>query len=116
MRVANAILTGFMLLACLFGCGRKSALEGKVIDGKGEPMSGVRVVAKKVQRAIGCGQLEVTTGSDGVFKFGKLCPATEYELIPYLGTNIKSRSLKTESAPGGLTKVLPQPLPILFVP
>jgi hypothetical protein len=114
MRVTTILLAGLLLIACLPGCGKKSALEGKVVDGKDQPMAGVRVVAKQLQT--GKGQFESTTGADGTFRFVKLVPATEYELIPYLDANIKSRSLKTMSALEGQTKILTNFLPLLFVP
>lgn len=114
MKITKIILIGFLLVACLCGCGQKSALEGKVIDGKAQPLAGVRVVAKQVKSDNG--QFEITTGADGVFKFEKLAAASEYELIPYLDANTKSRSIMAESAPAKQTKKLPQPLPILFIP
>jgi hypothetical protein len=76
-------------------------------------MAGMRIIAKQTQQSK---QLETTTGADGKFRFEKLNAASEYELIPYLDTTIKSRSLKTESAPKGQTKLLSQPLPVLFIP
>jgi len=63
-----------LVTACLLGCGKKSGLEGKVVDGKGKPMAGVKVVAKQVQPIKGYEQFESTTGSDGGFKFGRLFP------------------------------------------
>jgi hypothetical protein len=114
MRVTNVIITGLMLMACLLGCSKKSALEGKVVDGKDQPLAGVRVVAKQLQT--GKSQFEAATGADGIFRFKKLDPATDYELVPYLDANIKSRSLKTGSAPVGQTKIMTNLLPILFVP
>lgn len=113
MRAISVILAGFMLIAFLLGCGKKSVLEGKVIDGSNQPMAGVKVVAKPV---LNTKALESTTGTDGKFRFEKLNAVSEYELVPYLDTKTSSRSLKIESAPAGQTKILPQPLPILFVP
>jgi Protein of unknown function (DUF1566)/Carboxypeptidase regulatory-like domain len=114
MRVLRTILVGFMLVVFLIGCGKKSTLEGKVIDGTGKPMAGVRVVAKQVQQDKG--HAEITTGADGTFKLGKLSATTEYELIPYLDATIKGRSIKAESAPEGQTKKLPNPILVFFVP
>ncbi|MDD2734423.1 MAG: DUF1566 domain-containing protein [Desulfuromonadaceae bacterium] len=113
MCTTKVIVTGFMLTACLLGCSYNSALEGKVVDGKGQPMAGVKVIAKQIQKTT---PLEATTGADGKFRFEKLYAASEYELIPYLDATAKSRSLKIESAPKGKTMILPQPLLVLFVP
>jgi hypothetical protein len=33
----------------LYGCGKKAGLEGKLVDGKGQPLSGVKVIANQVQ-------------------------------------------------------------------
>jgi hypothetical protein len=110
----NAILIGFMLAASLCGCGKKSTLEGKVIDGTGKPMAGVRVVAKQAQQEKG--DAEITTGADGAFKLEKVSATTEYELIPYLDTVSKGRSIKVESAPEGKIKKLDNPILVFFAP
>jgi hypothetical protein len=114
MKKFNVIAMGFILVAAMFGCGKKSGLEGKVVDGKGKPMAGVKVVAKQVQPIKGYEQFESTTSSDGGFKFGKLFPTSTYELIAYSDGTIKNMSIKIESGPEGQTKILPNPLLIRF--
>ncbi len=113
MRVTSVIIAGLTVMTCLFGCGKKSALEGRIIDGTGQPMAGVRVIARQVQHTKA---LEAVTGADGKFRLEKLNPATEYELIPYLDTTTRSHSLKITSGTEGQTMTLPQPLAVLFVP
>jgi hypothetical protein len=110
----RTILAGCILIAFLFGCGKKSSLEGNVIDGTGKPMAGVRVVAKLMQQDKA--HSETTTGADGTFKLEKLSAATKYELIPYLDETSKGRSINAESAPAGQTKKLPNPILVFFVP
>jgi len=114
MRVLRTISIGIMLVAFLFGCSKKSTLEGIVTDVASKPMAGVRVVAKQVRQDKG--QAEITTGADGTFKFEQLSASTEYELIPYLDATSKGRSITAESAPAGQTKKLPNPILVFFTP
>jgi hypothetical protein len=67
----------------VFGCGKKSGLEGKVVDEKGAPVANVKIIAKQVQPIKGYEQFEATTGSDGSFSFKKLFPTSEYILFPW---------------------------------
>ena len=77
--VVLCVLMGFLA----FGCGKKSGLEGKVVDGKGQPVANVKIIAKQVQPIKGYQQFETTTNSDGTFSFGKLFPTSEYILFPW---------------------------------
>lgn len=52
-----------------FGCGEKSGLEGKVLDGKGQPIAHVKIIAKQVQPIKGYERFEAMTGTDGSFSF-----------------------------------------------
>jgi len=65
------------------GCAKKSGLEGKVVDGKGQLIANVKVVAAQVQPIKGNEQFVATTGADGMFRFGKLFPTSEYALFPW---------------------------------
>lgn len=114
MKQMKTVLMGCMLLVSLAGCGEKSKLEGTVVDGKAQPLAGVRVVAKNVKS--GSEQYEATTAADGKFQFAKIDAASEYELIPYLGNKAKGRSFTFKTAPKGQTMILPQVLPVLFAP
>ncbi|MFZ3208808.1 MAG: DUF1566 domain-containing protein [Geobacteraceae bacterium] len=115
MKKIMAVVVGIMLITmALTGCGKKSALVGKVVDGKGNAMAGVKVVAKQVQPIKGYEQFEATTGSDGGFKFDKLFPTSAYELITYPDGTTKKLSIKTESGPEGQTKTLPEPITVRF--
>jgi hypothetical protein len=127
-----AVLALVSLLA--IGCGKKSGLEGKVVDGKGQPIANVKVVASQVQPIKGYEQFEATTGSDGTFRFGKLFPSSEYALFPwsddwanmpmmtvqydptnlrvqfYKGGWITDRKMTAQSGPEGETMILPAPM------
>jgi len=97
------------------GCGGKStSLEGKVVDGKGQPLANVKVAAKMSQPIKGYEQFETTTGADGSFKFTKLFPTSEYQLLLYSERGTEEKKIKTESGPEGQTKMLPEPAMIRF--
>ena len=87
-RVAQGVCLMAALALVVMGCGKESGLEGKVVDGKGNPISGLKIVAKQVQKQVqpvkGYEQFEATTGSDGSFKFNGLLAKSEYILMPGL--------------------------------
>ncbi|MBA4393750.1 MAG: hypothetical protein C0407_09385 [Desulfobacca sp.] len=108
--VAVCILAG---LLC-FGCAKKSGIEGKVLDGKGRPLSGLKLIVKQVQPVKGYEQFETTTGADGSFRFKGLFPASEYSLFPW-DSNWKTESkLTIYSDPEGQMRTLPSPMVIRF--
>lgn len=114
MGEAKRVLASILLMMTLTGCGNGSSLKGKVVDGKNSPLAGVKVVAMQLQPVKGYEQFETTTGSDGGFQFGKLFPNSAYELMIHAEGTIRKVSIKTESAPGGETKILPEPVVIRF--
>ncbi|MBC8427233.1 MAG: DUF1566 domain-containing protein [Deltaproteobacteria bacterium] len=97
-RFGLAVFIVLMVLS-VTGCGKKSGLEGKVVDGKGKPMANVKIIAKQVQPIKGYEQFEAVTGSDGVFHFKKLFPTSEYVLIPWFDdwSSAPQRTLKYEA-------------------
>ena len=98
-RFGLAVFIILMVLA-VTGCGKKSGLEGKVVDGKGKPMANVKIIAKQVQPIKGYEQFEATTGSDGAFSFKKLFPTSEYILFPWFDdwSSAPQRTLKYEAS------------------
>ncbi len=115
MRIIKSLATGFILMICLIGCGKKSALEGKVVDGKGQPVASIKIIAKQIQPIKGYEQFEATSSSDGGFKFGKLFPNSEYELVAHTDKYLTEPSrIKVESGPEGQTRLLPTPLELRF--
>jgi hypothetical protein len=105
-----------LIIAVVVGCGGKQAgIEGKVVDGKGQPMSGVKVIAKQIQPIKGYEQFETSTGSDGVFKFKGLFPASEYSILFSESDKWKiSAEVTFKSGPEGLTSMLPSPIMFRF--
>src|SRR3990172_7400972 len=115
-KISSWSLLVVFLMMFVYGCGGKStSLEGKVVDGKGQPLANVKVAAKMSQPFKGYEQFETTTGADGSFKFDKLFPTSEYQLIFYPERWKKEEKIKTESGPEGQTKLLPEPVMIRFL-
>ena len=112
-------LWSLLVLSLMFfmvGCGGKtSSLEGKIVDGKGQPLAKVKLIAKMSQPIKGYEQFETTTDSDGVFKFSKLLPNSEYQLIFFSEQWTSEQKLKIESSLKGQTKMLPEPVMIRFM-
>jgi len=105
----------FFLMMFVVGCGGKSAsLEGKVVDGKGQPLAKVKVTAKMSQPLKGYEQFETTTGFDGSFKFGKLFPASEYQLMFFSVRRGEEQEMNINSGPEGQTRMLPGPVTLRF--
>ena len=102
------------LVFYLFACSKESWLEGKLVDGKGQPLSGVNVIAKQVTPIKGYEQFEAITGYDGTFKFKNLYPLSQYELKPWSDKWTTETNLEVESAPQGETVRLPSPMTIRF--
>ncbi|MFH1935128.1 MAG: DUF1566 domain-containing protein [Pseudomonadota bacterium] len=97
-KVGLAFFIILMVLA-VAGCGKKSGLEGKVVDGKGKPVANLKIIAKQVKPIKGYEQFEVTTDSDGTFSFGKLFPTSEYIIFPWFDdwSSAPQRTLKYEA-------------------
>jgi len=83
MRRLSLVVFFILMVFAVSGCGKKSGLEGKVLDGKGKPIAHVKIIAKQVQPIKGYEQFEATTGADGSFSFKKLFPTSEYILFPW---------------------------------
>jgi hypothetical protein len=116
MRIKIMVIAAVLVLVFFVsGWGQATSLEGKVVDGKGQPLANVKVAAKMSQPIKGYEQFETTTGSDGAFKFGKFFPTSEYQLILYSERWTTERKIKTESGPEGQTKMLPEPVTIRFM-
>lgn len=111
MRVLAKILLVLVVCIAVFGCGKKSGVEGKLVDGKGQPMGNVKMIAKQVQPIKGYEQFEASTGSDGTFKFKGLYPTSTYKIYPWLGDGpMECYAVDIESGPEGQTSMLKAPL------
>jgi hypothetical protein len=94
-------------------CEKKSGIEGKVVDGKGLPMVGLKIVANQVTHVEGYEKFETVTRADGMFSFKKLCPMSEYILAPS-SENWSTENITVQSGPERKTMVLPSPITIRF--
>jgi hypothetical protein len=99
MRRLGLVLFFILIGLAIAGCGKKSGLEGKIIDGKGEPMANIKMIAKQIQPIKGYEQFEAITGSDGTFSFKKLFPTSDYILFPWFDdwSSAPQRTLKYEA-------------------
>jgi hypothetical protein len=115
MRVFIGLLLIIFVGTLCVGCKEKYALEGKLVDGKKQPLPGMKVVARMVLPIKGYELFEAATDASGAFRFKKLFPASEYELTVYNDTNTKSMTVKTRSGPKGKTVILAEPITIRFI-
>ena len=76
-----------------------SIVQSKIVDGEGEPMANVKMIAKQIQPIKGYEQFEAVTGSDGTFSFKKLFPTSDYILFPWFDdwSSAPQRTLKYEA-------------------
>jgi Protein of unknown function (DUF1566)/Carboxypeptidase regulatory-like domain len=115
MRGLSRVLLVILVGVLVFGCGgKKAGIEGKVVDGKGQPMSGVKVIANQVKPIKGYEQFETTTGSDGTFRFKGLFPTSEYTISPWSDKWKTSAKVTEQSGPEGQTSMLRSPIMIRF--
>jgi outer membrane protein OmpA-like peptidoglycan-associated protein len=115
MKIAHRLLLVLLIGIFFFGCGgKKSGIEGKVIDGQGQPISGLKVIIKQVQPVKGYEQFEATTGSDGIFRFAGVMPVSDY-VISLLTDKWKTKvTTKVTSGTEGQTLVLNSPMIVRF--
>jgi hypothetical protein len=89
-------------------------MEGKVLDGKEQPLAQVKIRAELVQPQKGCDPVETVTGADGIFRLQGLCPDSEYSLSPR-GDNWQTEAKQIITSPSaGKTQTLASPLIIRF--
>jgi hypothetical protein len=103
----------------MVGCGKKTSVTGKVVDGKGKPLAGVKIQALQEQPLKGYEQFDCTSGVDGNFKFSKLYPTSSYVLVIHLDDTLNKNGLPINfiskniiSGPEGETMILPEPITI----
>lgn len=105
-----------VLLVAVFmvaGCGKKSGLEGKVVDGKGQPISGLKVIAEQIAPQIkGYEHFETSTGSDGTFEFKKLYPSAQYVISVWHKDWSTDAGAQVTAGPEGETTLLKKPIQI----
>jgi hypothetical protein len=103
-----------LILLVVWGCGKSSSIEGKVVDGKRQPMAKVKMIAKQVQPIKGYEQFEATTGADGKFVFKGVFPNSAYIIFPYVENKTDLVQYGVESGPEGHTRMMPGVIQIRF--
>ena len=112
MKKVLAVAGVLALLFCIAGCGKKSGLEGKVLDGTGKTLAGIKILAKMEQPVKGYEQFDAVTESDGTFTFKKMYPASKYILKPWSDKWTTETSFTIKTGPDGETVLLPEPIVI----
>ncbi|MBF0488622.1 MAG: carboxypeptidase regulatory-like domain-containing protein [Nitrospirae bacterium] len=112
-RPVSVLLILSLLASLTFGCAKTSGIEGKVVNGKSQPVAGVKVIARQNQPAKGYEQFETTTGPDGKFTFNKLLPSSAYTLSIW-HKDWKTDTTMTVEAAEGETTPLIEPLKVLL--
>lgn len=113
VRYISVLSLAIALAACGMG-GKQSAVEGKLLDGYGKPVAGVKITAAQVQPIKGYEQFEAVTSSDGSFRIRGLFPSSQYVLKPWSDKWTCDTAVRLDSAPQGETAVLPTPMVIRF--
>lgn len=106
----------FTLLIVLFvGCSKnQSVIEGRVIDGSGQPMPGVKITARHFWPVKGYEQFETVTDSNGVFRFTGLYPVSEYSIVPWSDEWTISEKPMVKTGLKGTIRKLSSPIIIRF--
>ncbi|MDP2854682.1 MAG: DUF1566 domain-containing protein [Smithellaceae bacterium] len=115
MKIAYRFLFILLISMLLFGCGEKTAgVGGKIIDGKGKPLSGVSIIFKRVQLTQGYEQFETKTTADGSFHLTGIAPSSDY-IITILSDKWNTKVTKKIKTPeAGQNLVLSTPIKIRF--
>ena len=113
MRLLLRVFLVMIVFAALMGCSKKAGIEGKVVDGTGTPMSGLKMIAEQVQPVKGYEHFETTSDLKGSFKFEGLFAASEYLITP-LSDKWTANGIKAISGTEGHTAMLTKPLEIRF--
>jgi outer membrane protein OmpA-like peptidoglycan-associated protein len=113
MKIVHRLLLVLLISVFLFGCGGKKSgtVEGKVVDGQGQPLSGVTLIFKQVRPVPGAEPLEAKTGNDGIFRISGLTPASEYIITP---VSDKWTTKVTRKITAGQSLALSPPIAIRF--
>lgn len=93
----SMLLLTLCLAAC--GCGKQSAIEGRLVDAKGVPLAAVKVAAVQVQPLKGYEQFEAVTKADGAFRLSGLFPSSAYVLKISSDKWITSSAVHVQTAP-----------------
>lgn len=115
MNIARRLLLVLLISVFLFGCsGKKATTEGKLVDGKGQPIAGITVIFKQVKPTADSEQLEAKTGADGIFRLSGLISSSEYIITPVSDKWKTSVTMKITTGSEGQIMVLTNPIVIRF--
>jgi len=109
-RLSVLLLISFFLLSC---AEKKSGVEGKLLDGRGKPISAT-IIFKQILPSKGYEQFEVKTIADGSFHVEGVMPASEYIITPVSETWKTKIALKITTLEAGQILVLSKPVVIRF--
>jgi len=115
VKIAHRFSLTILIGLLLFGCGDKTAgIEGKIIDGKGKPLSGVFIIFKPVKLTQGYEHFETKTGADGSFHLTGVSPSSDY-VMTFLSDKWSTRvHKKVKTLKAGENLVLSAPIQIRF--
>lgn len=103
----------FSLVA--WGCGNPTTgIRGKVVDGKGRPLSDIDVVARQKVPVKGYDRFETSTARDGTFRFKHLLPDSQYLVFPESDDWKTSASVAVQTAAKGSGIARPVSLTVRF--
>jgi len=116
MKIVHRLLLVLLISVFLFGCGGKkgNTTEGKLVDGQGQPLSGISVTFKQALPVAGSEQLEAKTGIDGIFRISGLMPDSEYIITPVSDKWTTKVTMKITTGREGQPLVLSSPIVIRF--
>ena len=115
MKIAYRLFVLLLISAFLFGCSEKKAgIEGKLLDGRGQPLSGITVIFKQVQATKGYEQFETKTLATGVFRIDGVMPASEYIITPVSDKWKTKVTTNITTLAEGQTMVLSNPIIVRF--
>jgi outer membrane protein OmpA-like peptidoglycan-associated protein len=115
MKIAYRLFLFLLISAFLFSCSdKKAGIEGKLLNGRGQPISGITVIIKQVQPSKGYEQFETKTLANGVFRIDGVMPASEYIITP-VSDNWKTKlTTKITTLSEGQTLVLSNPIVVRY--
>ena len=114
MKIAYRLFVILLISLFLSSCAEKKAgVEGKLIDGRGQPISAT-IIFKQVLPSKGYEQFEVKTIADGTFRIEGVMPAADYIITPVSETWKTKVALKITTLAAGQILVLSKPVVIRY--
>jgi len=115
MKIAYRLFLILLISIFLFSCSEKKAsIEGKLLDGRGQPIYGITVIFKQVQASKGYEQFETKTLATGVFRIDGVMPSSEYIITPVSDKWKTKVTRKITTLAEGQTLALSTPFVIRF--